>query len=168
MRLILKLILSCTMIFVFTGISRGEEPESTCVAESNRCKEACDQRHSTPKRDVWGNARKESDITRWHREKCKNSCLAVKDSCIKRKRKLEDEQKAQEELEDQAQESQEYIGEETSSDFPQSSDKDIYRWTDENGVLHMTNNINSIPPEYLDQVEQSTDYNIVEDEADVE
>jgi len=155
------------MISFFTGIIRAEKPESKCSVESDRCKEACDQKHSTPKRDVWGNTRKESEITRWHREKCKNSCLAIKDICIERKRKLENTQKEQEELENQAQEAPENITEESAPEYPPSQpDSNIYKWTDENGVLHITNRADSIPADKQEQVEQSSDEKTEENNID--
>lgn len=33
-----------------------------------------------------------------------------------------------------------------------ASDKPIYEWRDENGTLHMTNDLGKVPPEYQDQI----------------
>ena len=154
---ILHLILFCIMIPFFTEISSGENSESRCNSEQERCAESCERKHSTPKYDVWGKSRKESEITRGRREKCKDQCLALKDFCLERKRKLEDAEKVQKELENEIEETEEYPGDDTFPEYPvPSSDTNIYKWTDKDGVIHITNKIDSIPTEYLEQVEHST------------
>ena len=53
-------------------------------------------------------------------------------------------------------------GHETQEDInteeypPSPSDSNIYRWTDENGVIHITNDKDSIPIEYREQLQQGT------------
>jgi hypothetical protein len=156
-KLILHSILFCIMILFFAEISSGENSESRCNSEHERCAESCERKHSTPKYDVWGKARKESEITLGRREKCKDQCLALKDFCLERRRKFEDAEKVQKELENEIEETEEYSGGDTFPEYPMpSSDSNIYKWTDKDGVIHITNKIDSIPPEYLEQVEQST------------
>jgi len=156
-KIILYLILFCIMIAPFTGISRAENSESKCNWEQERCAESCERKHSTPKYDVWGKSRKESEITRGRREKCKDQCLALKDFCLERKRRLEDVENVRKELEDEIEETEEYPGGDTFLEYPvPPSDSNIYKWTDKDGVIHITNKIDSIPPEYLEQVEHST------------
>jgi hypothetical protein len=74
------------------------------------------------------------------------------ESCLKRKRK---QHKAQEELESQAQDAQESTGGEVENSLS-PSDSVIYKWTDKNGVIHITNKKDSIPWEYQEQLEQGT------------
>lgn len=129
-----------------------DDSELTCYGQCNQCTASCDERHSTPKHDVWGKRRVESITTRANRSKCKNICLNSVQSCIKHKRK---QKKAREELESQAEE----ILEEATADtkYPSlPSDSIIYKWTDKDGVINITNNKNSIPPEYREQLEQDT------------
>lgn len=81
----------------------------------------------------------------------------MKDFCIERKRALENAQKEQEEIESEAQEATEYTGENITPGYPSpQADSNLYKWTDENGVIHITNKVDSIPAEYLEKVEQST------------
>ena len=104
-----------------------------------------------------GKSRKESEITRGRREKCKDQCLALKDFCLERKRKLEDAENVQKELENEMEETEEYSGGDTFPEYATSpSDSNIYKWTDKDGVIHITNKIDSIPPEYLEQVKHGT------------
>jgi len=44
--------------------------------------------------------------------------------------------------------------EESISESPTSTSKigSVYRWTDENGVMHFTNNVGSVPEQYMDQI----------------
>ena len=156
-KIILHLILFCIMIPPFTGISGAGNSESKCNSEHEQCAESCERKHSTPKYDVWGKSRKESEITRGRREKCKAQCLALKDFCLERKRKLEDAEKVQNDLENEMEETEEYSGGYTFENPPSLSDSNIYEWTDEDGVIHFTNKKDSIPPEYLEQVEHGTD-----------
>ena len=164
---ILQFGLFCIMIPFFMGesMAQNSEPtcneyksyiqddsELTCYRECNQCAESCNERHSTPKYDVWGKRRVESDITRANRSKCKNICFYSTESCIKRKRKLK---KVQEELESQAEEIQEDAT--TDTKYPSSpSDSIIYKWTDKDGVINITNNKDSIPREYRGQLEAQT------------
>ena len=63
----------------------------------------------------------------------------------------------QKELENEIEETEEYPGDDTFPEYPvPSSDTNIYKWTDKDGVIHITNKIDSIPTEYLEQVEHST------------
>ncbi len=44
--------------------------------------------------------------------------------------------------------------EEASSKSPTSTRKigSVYRWVDENGVMHFTNNVGSVPEQYINQI----------------
>ena len=155
------------MTFLFTEISiaQNSEPtcneykshvqddsELTCYKGCNQCTASCTEKNTTPKYDVWGKPRRESEITRANRSKCKNLCLNSMESCINRKRK---QNKAQEELESQLRETQEHTT--TDSEYVSSpSDSIIYKWTDKDGVINITNNKDSIPPEYRDRIEEGT------------
>jgi hypothetical protein len=74
------------------------------------------------------------------------------ESCINRKRK---QNKAQEELESQLRETQEDTTRDTEY-VSSPSDSIIYKWTDKDGVINITNNKDSIPPEYRDRIEEGT------------
>jgi hypothetical protein len=74
------------------------------------------------------------------------------ESCIKHKRK---QKKAQEELESQAEEFQEDADKYTEY-ISSPSERIIYKWTDKHGVINLTNNKDSIPPEYREQLEAQT------------
>ena len=170
---ILWLMLSYLLILFFMGISLAEDLESACYDEYNVCTAYCDKQYSTDEYDIWNHWRPESNITRGKRNVCKTRCLSSQNSCIRRKRALEEEQKVQEELESQPvvapplryrnlgeeQETQE----DTTTEYPSSpSDSNIYTWTDENGVVHITNDKDSIPPEYREQIEKGTNKEAIE------
>ena len=156
---------SMTFLFTEIGIAQNSEPtcneykshvqdnsELSCYKGCNQCTASCDEKYITPKHDVWGKPRRESQITRANRSKCKNLCLNSMESCINRKRK---QNKAQEELESQLRETQE----DTTRDagyVSSPSESIIYKWTDKDGVINITNNKDSIPPEYREQLETPT------------
>lgn len=161
------LTVSWSILLLFIGISFAANSEPTCneykshVQDNselscykgcNQCTASCDEKYITPKHDVWGKPRRESEITRANRSKCKNLCLNSMESCINRKRK---QNKAQEELESQLRETQE----DTTRDagyVSSPSESIIYKWTDKDGVINITNNKDSIPPEYREQLETPT------------
>ena len=158
---ILWLMLSYFLILFFLGISLAEDLESVCYEEYDRCTAFCDKIHSKSTVDIWGRCRDEnsygqcveSTVTRQRKDKCKNNCVISRKGCIKRKRSLEDEQNTEEGLQIQIEETQE----DTAIEYPSStSDSNIYTWTDKNGVVHITNDKDSIPPEYREQIEKGT------------
>jgi hypothetical protein len=175
-------LLCVTVFFVLrAGIVKAHEPscdeyftyiqtdsELTCFKECEVCVASCTNKYNTPKYDIWGNPREESAVTYWNRVKCKNTCLTIRDNCIKRKRNLEKQNtqtqstsapplqyrnldEEQKDIDNKVQESQEDPIYE-----PIPSDTKIYKWTDKNGVVHMTNKKESIPPEYLDQIKEDS------------
>lgn len=137
----------------FIGNSLASDLVTSCDEEYENCATSCIQRYSTPTHDVWEHVRSESDITRALRDKCKNFCLIGHKRCIKRAQKRENEEKKQEELENQVQVKQE---EPARSPLLLPSDNKIYKWTDKNSVIHLTNDKDSIPAEYLEQVERGS------------
>lgn len=146
-------ILSCTMTPYFIGNSLARDLVASCDEEYEDCATSCIQRYSTPTYDVWDHMRRESYITRALRDKCKNFCLIGHKKCIRHAQKRENEEKKQEELENQVRIKQE---EPTTSPPLLPSDNKTYKWTDKNGVIHLTNDKDSIPAEYLEQVERGS------------
>jgi hypothetical protein len=147
------LILSCFTLLFLIGNSLSRDLVASCDEEYENCTASCIQRYSTPKYDIWNRPRRESHITRALRDKCKNFCLIGHKECIRRAKTREDEEKKQENIKSQVQIEQE---ETTTSAPPLSSNDKIYQWTDKNGVIHITNKKEAIPPEYQSQLEQGT------------
>lgn len=49
------------------------------------------------------------------------------------------------------------FGKKEESPRPHTRESKIYRWTDENGVLHLTNDIGSVPQKYRQQVKMESE-----------
>lgn len=75
----------------------AEDLESACYDVYNLCTADC-EKYSTDEYDIWNRWTPESNIPRVKREKCKARCLSSQNSCIRRKRALEQEQRNTEEL----------------------------------------------------------------------
>ena len=163
---ILWFMFSSLMGLSFMGISLARNLVSGCYDTYNVCKAYCDKQYSTPEVDVWGMRRYESNITSGKRKECKARCQQSQGDCIRRKSNLEGMQNIQTrpivapplkygnvgaEQESQEQEPQEGTVYENSP-----SDTTIYKWIDKNGVVQVTNKKESIPSEYLDQLEETS------------
>lgn len=150
---LLGFILSCFMIPFLMGNSLARDLEGACYDEYNTQVAYCEKTYSTVKYDIWGNYIGESNITIGKRNECKARALESRNDCIRRAQSREYEENTQQGTGSQFQRNYE----DTTTSSPSSStNSPIYKWKDKDGVVHITNDITSIPSKYLDQVKQWT------------
>jgi hypothetical protein len=143
---VLWVIFSFFLIHFFISNSFGRDLQEACNLEYGNCTSSCIQRYSRATYDIWGRWIGESDITRENKEKCKSYCQVGLNNCMNRV--------SNRQIEEQKNHFQE-IQEDTPTEYPlSSSNSSIYVWKDTNGVIHITNQVESIPPEYREQYEQ--------------
>lgn len=163
--------LSCLVFPVFIETSMADDLQPTCYHyekhaqqdlgllqcynDCQKCTASCDAQYFTPKYDIMGHLRVESAATHENRIKCKNTCLSSIDSCFENKTKEEKtfkEEKLKLEEEKLINKLQNEEEEPNTSTSSKPSDSKIYRWKDKDGVVHITNNWETIPSEYRNKL----------------
>ena len=138
-----KYIFLIIFILIFGVYLYAKSPTESCKNENAICVKNCKELHSTPKYDVNRKKRKETKITKHHRNKCLNVCKQNLQLC---KRRMKNRLKYEEiNTQDNS-----YL---PSENFIKHSGK-IYKWTDSDNKKHFTNDYESIPPEYKKQIKK--------------